>query len=179
VFDADTAEERGKAGESVILVRWETTPDDFHGMVQAAGILTAHGGLTSHAAVVARGMGTPCVTGCEALHVDLRAKTARLPGHELQEGDTITINGGTGQDDLVGGTGRTDSATPSSATDGRIDVGDVIQGEADFDAISGDNSRIVRQTQDGDAGDNPDDTGLWKANTFNNAVDRVIALLDI
>ncbi len=97
VFDADTAEERGKAGESVILVRWETTPDDFHGMVQAAGILTAHGGLTSHAAVVARGMGTPCVTGCEALHVDVREKTARLPGHELREGDTITINGGTGE----------------------------------------------------------------------------------
>ena len=97
VFDADTAEARGKAGESVILVRWETTPDDFHGMVQAAGILTAHGGLTSHAAVVARGMGTPCVTGCEALHVDVRAKTARLPGHELKEGDTITIDGGTGE----------------------------------------------------------------------------------
>ena len=97
VFDADTAETRGKAGESVILVRWETTPDDFHGMVQAAGILTAHGGLTSHAAVVARGMGTPCVTGCEALHVDVRAKTARLPGHELKEGDTITIDGGTGE----------------------------------------------------------------------------------
>jgi pyruvate,orthophosphate dikinase len=97
VFDADTAEERGKAGESVILVRWETTPDDFHGMVQAAGILTAHGGLTSHAAVVARGMGTPCVTGCEALHVDVRAKTARLAGHELKEGDIITIDGGTGE----------------------------------------------------------------------------------
>jgi pyruvate,orthophosphate dikinase len=97
VFDADTAEERGKAGESVILVRWETTPDDFHGMVQAAGILTAHGGLTSHAAVVARGMGTPCVTGCEALHVDVRAKTARLPGHELKEGDMLTIDGGTGE----------------------------------------------------------------------------------
>ena len=97
VFDADTAEARGKAGESVILVRWETTPDDFHGMVQAAGILTAHGGLTSHAAVVARGMGTPCVTGCEALHVDVRAKTARLAGNELKEGDTITIDGGTGE----------------------------------------------------------------------------------
>ncbi len=97
MFDADTAEERGKAGESVILVRWETTPDDFHGMVQAAGILTAHGGLTSHAAVVARGMGTPCVTGCEALHVDVPGRTARLPGHELREGDTITIDGGTGE----------------------------------------------------------------------------------
>ncbi len=97
VFDADTAEARGRAGDDVILVRWETTPDDFHGMVQARGILTAHGGLTSHAAVVARGMGTPCVTGCEALQVDLVAKIARLPGHELREGDVITINGGTGE----------------------------------------------------------------------------------
>src|SRR6188508_2296581 len=97
VLDADTAEERGKAGESVVLVRWETTPDDIHGLIHAAGILTAHGGLTSHAAVVARGMGTPCVTGCEALHVDVRAKTARLPGHELKVGDTITIDGGTGE----------------------------------------------------------------------------------
>jgi len=58
VLDADLAEERGKAGESVILVRWETTPDDIHGLIQAAGILTAHGGMTSHAAVVARGMGS-------------------------------------------------------------------------------------------------------------------------
>jgi pyruvate, orthophosphate dikinase len=97
VFDADTAEERGKAGEQVILVRWETTPDDFHGMVQARGILTAHGGLTSHAAVVARGMGTPCVTGCEALTVDGPAKRAELAGHVLTEGDVITIDGATGE----------------------------------------------------------------------------------
>jgi pyruvate,orthophosphate dikinase len=97
VFDADTAEERGKAGESVILVRWETTPDDIHGLIQAAGILTAHGGMTSHAAVVARGMGKPCVAGCEELTVDVRAKTARLAGHDLAEGDVITIDGGTGR----------------------------------------------------------------------------------
>jgi len=97
VFDADTAEERGKAGESVILVRWETTPDDIHGLIQAAGILTAHGGMTSHAAVVARGMGKPCVAGCEELTVDARAKTARLAGHDLSEGDVITIDGGTGR----------------------------------------------------------------------------------
>src|SRR5262249_17428564 len=70
VLDADTAEERGKAGESVILVRWETTPDDIHGLIQAAGILTAHGGMTSHAAVVARGMGKPCVAGCEDLSIE-------------------------------------------------------------------------------------------------------------
>src|SRR3954463_1164556 len=63
VLDADTASERGKAGESVILVRWETTPDDIHGLIQSKGVLTAHGGMTSHAAVVARGMGKPCVAG--------------------------------------------------------------------------------------------------------------------
>jgi pyruvate, orthophosphate dikinase len=96
VFDADTAEERGKAGESVILVRWETTPDDFHGMMYSAGILTAHGGLTSHAAVVARDMQTPCITGCDALTVDAVARIARLDGIELREGDIITIDGASG-----------------------------------------------------------------------------------
>jgi pyruvate,orthophosphate dikinase len=97
VFDADTAAERGKNGDSVILVRWETTPDDIHGMIAAQGILTAHGGMTSHAAVVARGMGKPCVAGCEALSVDTAAKTASLNGHQLSEGDVITIDGGTGR----------------------------------------------------------------------------------
>ena len=97
VLDADTAEARGKAGEAVMLVRWETTPDDFHGMLHARGILTAHGGLTSHAAVVARGMGKPCVTGCEALTVDIRARTVEIAGHALREGDLITINGATGE----------------------------------------------------------------------------------
>ncbi len=97
VFDADTAAELGKNGESVILVRWETTPDDIHGMIAAKGILTAHGGMTSHAAVVARGMGKPCVAGCEALTVDTAARTASLDGHELAEGDVITIDGGTGR----------------------------------------------------------------------------------
>jgi pyruvate,orthophosphate dikinase len=94
VFDAAAAERRGSAGESVILVRWETTPDDYYGMRHAAGILTAHGGLTSHAAVVARGEGIPCVTGCEALHVE--QGLARLNGHEIQEGEKITIDGATG-----------------------------------------------------------------------------------
>ena len=96
VFDADTAAERGDGGEDVILVRWETTPDDIHGMIAARGILTAHGGMTSHAAVVARGMGTPCVAGCEVLSVDAGAKTAELNGHRLTEDDVITIDGGTG-----------------------------------------------------------------------------------
>ena len=97
VLDADTAEERGKAGESVILVRWETTPDDIHGLIQAAGILTAHGGMTSHAAVVARGMGKPCVAGCEDLTIDLERRTLTIGGHQLSEGDMITIDGGTGR----------------------------------------------------------------------------------
>jgi pyruvate,orthophosphate dikinase len=97
VLDADSAEERGKAGESVILVRWETTPDDIHGLIQAKGVLTAHGGMTSHAAVVARGMGKPCVAGCEGLEIDVEAHTLRIGGHDLREGDTITIDGGTGR----------------------------------------------------------------------------------
>src|SRR4029079_8944506 len=110
--DADTAEERGSAGESVILVRWETTPDDIHGLIQAAGILTAHGGMTSHAAVVARGMGQPCVARREGLAsdhgprprarregltIDLDHGTITVGGQILAEGDTLTIDGGTGR----------------------------------------------------------------------------------
>ncbi len=97
VLDADTAEERGKAGEDVILVRWETTPDDIHGLIHAAGVLTAHGGMTSHAAVVARGMGKPCVAGCEELSIDVGAGTVRIGEHELRAGDVITVDGGTGR----------------------------------------------------------------------------------
>jgi pyruvate, orthophosphate dikinase len=96
VLDADAAEQRGKAGEKVILVRWETTPDDIHGLIHAAGVLTAHGGMTSHAAVVARGMGKPCVAGCEALSIDIDARTITLGNQTLAEGDVLTIDGGTG-----------------------------------------------------------------------------------
>jgi pyruvate,orthophosphate dikinase len=97
VFDADTAAERGAAGEAVVLVRWETTPDDIHGMIGAQGILTAHGGMTSHAAVVARGMGKPCVAGCDGLQLDVDNRRGTLNGREFSEGDTITIDGGTGE----------------------------------------------------------------------------------
>src|SRR5205823_8403544 len=90
VLDADTAEQRGKAGEKVILVRWETTPDDIHGLIHAAGVLTAHGGMTSHAAVVARGLGKPCVAGCEALSIDLDARKITLQDETLSEGDVLT-----------------------------------------------------------------------------------------
>ncbi len=96
-LDADTAEVRGIAGEDVILVRRETTPDDIHGLVQAEGVLTALGGMTSHAAVVARGMGKPCVAGCAELTIDLDARTIRLGGLELKEGDVLTVDGGRGE----------------------------------------------------------------------------------
>jgi pyruvate,orthophosphate dikinase len=94
VFDADTAVEKAKGGP-VILVRYETTPDDIHGMIAAKGVLTVHGGMTSHAAVVARGMGKPCVAGCDGLTLE-NDGIARLGGHELHEGDPITIDGGSG-----------------------------------------------------------------------------------
>jgi len=97
VLDADTAEARGKAGEDVILVRWETTPDDIHGLIQARGVLTAHGGMTSHAAVVARGMGKPCVAGCEGLSIDAVAGIVTIGEHQVRVGETITIDGGTGR----------------------------------------------------------------------------------
>jgi pyruvate,orthophosphate dikinase len=97
VFDADTAERRAELGESVILVRIETSPEDIHGMHAAKGILTARGGMTSHAAVVARGMGRPCVSGAGSLAIDAKAKTLRVSGRDLKEGDIITIDGATGE----------------------------------------------------------------------------------
>jgi len=97
IFDADKAEERGAAGEAVILVRPETNPDDVHGMEKAQGILTQRGGLTSHAAVVARGWGKPCVAGCEAIKINLEARKFSVNGREIKEGDFISIDGATGE----------------------------------------------------------------------------------
>ena len=97
VFDADTAERRNDMGESVILVRVETSPEDIHGMHAATGILTARGGMTSHAAVVARGMGRPCVSGAGSLAIDAAARVLRVSGREFKEGDIITIDGSTGE----------------------------------------------------------------------------------
>jgi pyruvate,orthophosphate dikinase len=97
VFDADEAEERGKKGEKVILVRWETTPDDIHGIVEAQGILTSHGGMTSHAAVVARGMGKPCVSGAEEVKIDEKNRLFVVGEVTVRDGDVITIDGTTGR----------------------------------------------------------------------------------
>jgi pyruvate,orthophosphate dikinase len=96
IFTADEAAEIGK-GEKVILVRMETCPDDIHGMNAAQGILTARGGMTSHAAVVARGMGKPCVAGCEDIRVDEKAGKFSVDGLEIKQGEWITINGSTGE----------------------------------------------------------------------------------
>jgi len=98
VFTADDAERLAEEGRKVILVRWETTPDDLHGMIAAQGILTSHGGKTSHAAVVARGMGKPAVCGAEALKIDAANKIVRVAGTdiELREGDMLSIDGTTG-----------------------------------------------------------------------------------
>ncbi|WP_395613777.1 pyruvate, phosphate dikinase [Allosphingosinicella sp.] len=97
VFDADTAEAWKLAGEKVILVRVETSPEDIHGMHAAEGILTARGGMTSHAAVVARGMGRPCVSGAGSLAIDYKARSLRVAGHDVPEGTIITIDGTTGE----------------------------------------------------------------------------------
>jgi pyruvate,orthophosphate dikinase len=97
VLDADAAEKRAGMGEAVILVRVETSPEDIHGMHAAKGILTARGGMTSHAAVVARGMGRPCVSGASAVSIDMASRTLKIGSRELNEGDVITLDGTNGE----------------------------------------------------------------------------------
>ncbi|NLX85444.1 MAG: pyruvate, phosphate dikinase, partial [Synergistaceae bacterium] len=93
VFDADEAAERGGKGEDIILVRPETTPDDIHGLFAARGVVTAHGGMTSHAAVVARGLGKPCVSGAESIKIDFATETFSVKGTTVKKNDFITIDG--------------------------------------------------------------------------------------
>jgi pyruvate,orthophosphate dikinase len=97
VFTADEAEELGKEGERVILVRTETTPDDIHGMVEAQGVLTSRGGMTSHAAVVARGMGKSCVAGCSVLNINIKKEIISVNDLVIKKDEFITIDGGTGE----------------------------------------------------------------------------------
>ncbi len=97
VFDPDTAETRAAAGNAVILVREETTPEDFHGIVAARAVLTARGGMTSHAAVVARGMGKCAVVGCRDIHVELEHRRFNVNGTTINEGDYLTLDGATGR----------------------------------------------------------------------------------
>ena len=97
VFDSATAVARAAQGGAVLLVRRETTPDDLEGMIAAAGVLTSRGGKTSHAAVVARGMGRTCVCGAEAIDIDAEARTARVQDVTINEGDVLSIDGSTGE----------------------------------------------------------------------------------
>ncbi len=115
VFDADRAEKLGRAGEKVILVREETKPEDIHGFFASQGILTSRGGKTSHAAVVARGMGKPCVAGAEGIHVDVHTRQAIVGDKAFGEGTVITIDG----------------------TTGNVYLGEVAMIEADFSAELG------------------------------------------
>lgn len=96
VFDADEAEELGNDGKKVILVRPETTPDDIHGIIAAQAVVTSRGGMTSHAAVVARGMGKACICGCDSLKIDIKAKQFYVGDKVIKYGDVITIDGSTG-----------------------------------------------------------------------------------
>lgn len=97
IFDADEAVEMAKSGEKVILVRWETTPDDIHGVIASQGVLTVHGGMTSHAAVVARGMGKPAVTGCNQISLNSKLGQFQVGEVIVRQGDEITVDGTTGQ----------------------------------------------------------------------------------
>ena len=101
VFDADEAAERGGKGEKIILVRPETTPDDIHGLFAAQGVLTSHGGMTSHAAVVARGLGKPCVSGAETVKIDLAAETFSVGDVTVKKDEYLTLDGSNG-DVIVG-----------------------------------------------------------------------------
>jgi len=96
IFDTDEAENLGDEGESIVLVRPETTPEDIHGLAAAEGVLTSRGGMTSHAAVVARGMGKPCVAGAEEIDIDLDNEYFEVDGQKIEKGDIITIDGTTG-----------------------------------------------------------------------------------
>ncbi len=97
VFTADEAEELGSKGEPVILVRWETNPDDIHGLMHSQGVITSHGGMTSHAAVVARGMGKPCIAGVQDLKIDDKARQFSIGGLVIKGGDWISMDGATGR----------------------------------------------------------------------------------
>ncbi|HEY5683635.1 MAG TPA: pyruvate, phosphate dikinase [Sulfuricaulis sp.] len=116
VFDADRAQLMRQTGQQVILVREETRPDDIHGFFASEGILTSRGGKTSHAAVVARGMGKPCVAGAEGIQVDIQKRQANIGGVVLNEGDTITLDGGNGNVYL----GRIPTVPPEFSTELKI-----------------------------------------------------------
>jgi pyruvate,orthophosphate dikinase len=125
VFDADRAESMAKQGKRVILVRIETNPDDVHGMIAAEGVLTSRGGRTSHAAVVARGMGKPCVAGTEGVKIDLEKRRFEASGVVVKEGDVFTIDGSTGR--VIEGTVATVEAAVSGDLERLLQIADTVR----------------------------------------------------
>ncbi|MBT8108316.1 MAG: pyruvate, phosphate dikinase [Gammaproteobacteria bacterium] len=171
VFDADRAEKLGNEGEKIILVREETRPEDIHGFFAAQGILTSRGGKTSHAAVVARGMGKPCVAGAEGIEVDVTTRTARVGDCIIHEGDVVTLDGATGEvflgsiptipadfsDDLVELLGWADE-TAELKVMANADTPEAAKAAAEFGAMG---------------------IGLCRTERMFNAVDRLPVVIDM
>ena len=171
VFDADLAEKLGNDGEKIILVREETRPEDIHGFFAAQGILTSRGGKTSHAAVVARGMGKPCVAGAEGIVVDVTTRQAHIGDYVLREGDVITLDGATGEVFL--------GAIPTIAADFSDDLS-VLLGWADETA----DLKVMANADTPDAASAAREfgamgIGLCRTERMFNAVDRLPIVIDM
>jgi pyruvate,orthophosphate dikinase len=171
VFDADLAEKLGNEGEAIILVREETRPEDIHGFFAAQGILTSRGGKTSHAAVVARGMGKPCVAGAEGIVVDVALRQAHVGDYLLREGDVITLDGGTGEVYL--------GAIPTIPADFSDDL-DELLGWADETA----DLRVMANADTPDAARSAREfgamgIGLCRTERMFNATDRLPIVIDM
>ena len=171
VFDADLAEKMGSDGEEIILVREETRPEDIHGFFAAQGILTSRGGKTSHAAVVARGMGKPCVAGAEGIVVDVATRTARIGDYIIHEGDVITLDGATGEVFL--------GAIPTIPADFSDELG-ILLGWADETA----DLKVMANADTPDAATAAREfgamgIGLCRTERMFNAVDRLPIVIDM
>ena len=171
VFDADLAEKMGGEGEEIILVREETRPEDIHGFFAARGILTSRGGKTSHAAVVARGMGKPCVAGAEGIVVDVSTRTARIGDYVIHEGDVITLDGATGEVFL--------GAIPTIPPDFSDDLGTLLAW-ADETAVL----KVMANADTPDAATSAREfgamgIGLCRTERMFNAVDRLPIVIDM
>jgi len=171
VFDADLAEKLGDEGEEIILVREETRPEDIHGFFAARGILTSRGGKTSHAAVVARGMGKPCVAGAEGIVVDVATRTARIGDYVIHEGDVITLDGATGEVYL--------GAIPTIPADFSEDLGTLLAW-ADETAVL----KVMANADTPDAATSAREfgamgIGLCRTERMFNAVDRLPIVIDM
>ncbi|PPD37747.1 MAG: pyruvate, phosphate dikinase, partial [Methylomonas sp.] len=171
VFDADTAVRLGKTGEDIILLREETKPEDIHGFFAAQGVLTSRGGKTSHAAVVARGMGKACVAGAEDIKVDVRARLAIVGDIQIKEGDLITIDGGTGNIYL----GRLPTLAPSFSSELKTLLGwadDIARLRVHANVDTPDMARLA--VSYGAKG-----VGLCRTERMFNAVDRLPLVIDM